>query len=1032
MKTRLHIWALLPLLAVLACTVEKESVQNEKTVGFKAYLDDSGVTTRTSLGEKDANGFYPVYWSANDKIKVMAIDGKPGEGREFTLTSGAGTAEGVFNGTLSQSDEENVYVAVYPYSTTVSMVNDEWSQISLTIPQEQRYVPDTFDINANPAFAVTSNDELHFKNVCGLVQLKLTGNVHVKRIKLHVLNASEPLWGSVQIRDLQTVLDGGDIHSWALWLSFSGGANESREPHLDPYSLYLNCPEAVQLSDEPTSFYFVVPPGSMSHGFQVELYDEVGRMVGTQNTTEDNTAGRSKVREMPVLDFQASDYLTYADPTAINLSANGTANSYIVHPQHDLYPNGRLYTFYALRKGNGEYPIEGAKSARVLFRTYNNRPYEWDEPEYYEKQDPVFPGPRAVPDDAVITDVVFDEVTGYISFRNSPWKYRTVQCLDEHRVPIKNEQNEVITRVVTIPQEGNATIALLDANHRILWSWHIWVTDYDPETSNETYANGTGAVMMTRNLGALSSHGGNEAFGLYYQWGRKDPFTNDNYSRTDYKTNPEGIFDSGFLETTVPAEDVLEYAVQHPTTKVDRQYQWWIQPTDSPWGRDKTVHDPCPPGWRVPDPEAFFFSGLFNPRTGLFNEVSRDEDPNPDYNRTLGSAQTNYYFPDGQGYGACIVPNVLGAYSLMEGGMYYQYVTGQPRMIRCQREGTGSVQITDLSAQGTANCYVVNRPGTYKFRADVKGNSTESVGGAVKAAITWQSTPTFSAWPWNDGDIMQRKSINSELYGAGVYYKDGYVYFSTEFQWIQGSAVVSVLDDRDRILWSWHIWFTDYDPYASDACITIPGDDSSEPGRQVMKYNLGAVMDELGQASAESRGMMYQWGRKDPYIGAKNASGNVPGIGGEYLLYNTSESLGTVDYTIQNPCVILIGDETVTPPVRDWNNAHDNTLWGPEKTKYDPCPPGYKVPSRDSGYLTVVPGNHGFSYDGNFVPAGGYREHMSGLLANVGDVASYWSSTAADDGSAYDFYWEDGSVFFNVFNHMSPKAQVNHVRCVRE
>lgn len=1012
-------------MAVFSCSVEtlEEEAPLSGNVSFKAYLDDAGAATRTSLGEKDGNGYYPVYWSANDRIKVMAIDGRPGEGREFTLTEGAGTAEGVFNGTLAQSEEENVYVAVYPYSTTVSMVNDEWSQISITVPQEQRYVPNSFDIKANPAFAVTRNDELHFKNACGLLKLDLTGNVRVKRIKLHALNSTEPLWGSIQIRDLQTVLDGGEIATWGIELKISEGSNESRESGLDPYSLYLNCDNPVQLTDTPTTFYFVVPAGALEPGFKVELFDESGQVVGVRKTELPNAAQRSKVREMPVLDFRATDLLSGAGQEAINLSANGTANCYIVHPESDLYPDGRLYTFYALRKGNGEYPIEGAKSAVVTFRTFNLKKYVNAPNDVRDVR--TYP----IPENAVIKDVAFDEETGYISFRNSI-SHIFVTYPETFTDENGEEQEQEVTEDHVFT-EGNATISLLDANHRVLWSWHIWVTDYDPEVTNETYVNGTGAVMMTRNLGALS-RSGEKAFGFYYQWGRKDPFTNTSYHRTSYKTKPEDIFDSGYIDASEPAENVIEYAVQHPTTRVNRHYQWWVQPADSPWDRNKTVNDPCPPGWRVPDPETFFFSGLFDWNTGLFNQISRSTNPEPDPNRTLGSEGNTYYFPDGQGYGTCLAPNVLGCISAMEGDMYYLYTTEQPRMVRCQREGTGTVEVTDLSAQGTANCYVINRPGNYKFRADVKGNSEESVGGAVKAEITWQSTPTYSQQPWNEGDIKARKSINSELYGAGVYYKDGYVYFSTEYQWIQGSAVVSVRDDRDRILWSWHLWFTDYNPYASDACMTIPGNGDGDSGRQLMKYNLGAVLDnDLVKASAGTRGMMYQWGRKDPYIGAKDEIGTVPGIGGEYLLYETSSSIGTVDYAIMNPGVILIGDDTEENPLHDWHFAHDNTLWGVQKTKYDPCPPGYKVPPIDSGYLTVVEGDHGFTFDGNYVPAGGYRFHASGLLEDVGSVASYWSSTPADDESAYDFHWEGGS-FFDVYNHTSYKAQCNHVRCMKE
>ena len=94
---------------------------------------------------------------------------------------------------------------------------------------------------------------------------------------------------------------------------------------------------------------------------------------------------------------------------------------------------------------------------------------------------------------------------------------------------------------------GNGMIAAYDANDAILWSWHIWVTDYNPDaTGNETvlepstkrkqkyaYRNDISSLpMMDRNLGALEGYTSvpadeiakSRTNGLHYQWGRKDPF----------------------------------------------------------------------------------------------------------------------------------------------------------------------------------------------------------------------------------------------------------------------------------------------------------------------------------------------------------------------------------------------------------------------------------------------------------------------------------------------------------------------------
>ena len=65
---------------------------------------------------------------------------------------------------------------------------------------------------------------------------------------------------------------------------------------------------------------------------------------------------------------------------------------------------------------------------------------------------------------------------------------------------------------------GDAVVGLFDDDGTCLWSWHIWVVDYAPEATAQTYASG--AVFMDRNLGALSTDPYDNAVkGLHYQWG---------------------------------------------------------------------------------------------------------------------------------------------------------------------------------------------------------------------------------------------------------------------------------------------------------------------------------------------------------------------------------------------------------------------------------------------------------------------------------------------------------------------------------
>ena len=157
-------------------------------------------------------------------------------------------------------------------------------------------------------------------------------------------------------------------------------------------------------------------------------------------------------------------------------------------------------------------------------------------------------------------------------------------------------------------KEGNAVIAAKDASDNILWSWHIWLTDHP---DSQIYFNNAG-IMMDRNLGATSATPGDVgALGLLYQWGRKDPFLGS--SSIHY-----GAMEEAKSTISWPAAvdsdsnfGTIEYAIANPTTFITyniNNYDWHYTGSTSRdntrWTESssaKSMYDPCPLGWRVPD-----------------------------------------------------------------------------------------------------------------------------------------------------------------------------------------------------------------------------------------------------------------------------------------------------------------------------------------------------------------------------------------------------------------------------------------------
>lgn len=118
--------------------------------------------------------------------------------------------------------------------------------------------------------------------------------------------------------------------------------------------------------------------------------------------------------------------------------------------------------------------------------------------------------------------------------------------------------------------------------------------------------------------------------------------------------------------------------------------------------------------------------------------------------------------------------------------------------------------------------------------------------------------------------------------------------FSTGAEFLKGNAAIAAKDAEGTILWSWHIWLTDK-----------PKDQAYNNGAgTMMDRNLGATSATPGDAGA--LGLLYQWGRKDPFPGSSSISEN---IAAKATLVRWPQELisegVSIDYTVQNPTIII-------------------------------------------------------------------------------------------------------------------------------
>lgn len=338
----------------------------------------------------------------------------------------------------------------------------------------------------------------------------------------------------------------------------------------------------------------------------------------------------------------------------------------------------------------------------------------------------------------------------------------------------------------------------------------------------------------------------------------------------------------------------------------------------------------------------------------------------------------------------------------------------------------GSRSFTDLSALGTSNCYIVTEAGAYKFKV-VKGNGTESVGTPASAQVLWESFGTDTA-----------PKVGELIASAG--YSDGYVSFMTAETYREGNAVIAVKDSQDNILWSWHIWMTDRPEdcvYNNSACV-------------MMDRNLGATSAAKGDVG--SLGLMYQWGRKDPFLGSSSISSDTKAKSTITwpAVVSANETFGTVEYTIAHPTTFVTHVESTFDWFFSGSSNTDNTRWQSEKTIYDPCPPGYKTPDGQTWAdafgqpypkATFDSTNSGFDFgssSGNpsltsmpecWYPATGLLSSMDGSLTEVG-YSGYYRSCAPSNYYANSLtLWNNGSIIASLGTY---RAHGESVRCVKE
>jgi hypothetical protein len=251
--------------------------------------------------------------------------------------------------------------------------------------------------------------------------------------------------------------------------------------------------------------------------------------------------------------------LSYCDIQGNVLDIQETANSYVISkPGNYCFP---LVYGNAIKDGKdnlGAYTGRSGSSQRFDFLNHKNKPIK---------------SPR-------------------IPYEHDKAKIVSWDSSREFIQGLKIHRDYIEFYVTSIPSDGaNYVVAAIDATSRISWSWHIWLWKKKLENI-DVYGK---FKILNTNLAAKGERS------WLYQYGRKDPIC---------------FFDKQF--TVKPTADKLGKSIQNPGVFYLGNF-WnynWIQikkNTPNFWNADdrvpgatiKSVYDPCPRNYHVPDQGVF-------------------------------------------------------------------------------------------------------------------------------------------------------------------------------------------------------------------------------------------------------------------------------------------------------------------------------------------------------------------------------------------------------------------------------------------
>lgn len=543
MKSIYYLLTAIASVAMIGCSQSGEGlIENTQPEQGKPTTDQSISANLESITRTSLNAAMKVVWTAGDQIRMFNETSPAGE---LYTTENNGTTTGIFTPVVEESVVSGgTRYAVYPASAAANAtLNGSVMDVDFSGIAKQDYVDELTDnckVANLPMAASSTSKTFNFINLCGGLILQLN-----EYQDLDVMVTSV----TVTAGDNEQIAGKASYDAASGMLTLKKG-NTGNAIEVTSAGVHIKSGGDMQASK---GFVVFLPAATYEKGLMFTITDSEGR-VYTKGTTQAVTIAAGTVTPLSTLPMT----IYYGKENCYRVSTATTIDV-------DITP---YCTF------SDNYVRDGQK---IVDRNGNVASVPVSASIVWQESDTSTSG------DVVTSDLPISGTT---------------------------------LKVTTTGTNGNAVVAVKNAAGTILWSYHIWVSEV------AEYALGGGQYqIMDRNLGATCTTPANaNAYGVFYQWGRKDPLPRNLSATKPASSNKiNGVGYASPFNTLMTSVDssaetgTIAYAIQNPNVLIAFNGDWLANINNALWGNNsiydnentvfgvKTVYDPCPEGYRVPD-----------------------------------------------------------------------------------------------------------------------------------------------------------------------------------------------------------------------------------------------------------------------------------------------------------------------------------------------------------------------------------------------------------------------------------------------